>query len=323
MANKGQVILVTGGTGFAGSHLVEALIAHNYSNIHVTAFRDRASFLDKLIGPDHIHPLDLTDHQATSQLLAKLKPQQIYHLASLANVGQSFDKRQFLLETHLKLQLNLLDAIKQQTPQARMLSVGTALEYQASDQPLSENSPIGPSNPYALSKMIQDYLSYSYSQSEGLDIVRVRPFNHIGERQAPGFVISDFASRIVAIERGQSKQLKVGNLSAIRDFSDVKDIVEGYILLMEKGVSGEVYNLGSGVGYSIQQMLQMLIDQARVDIPLEIDDEKLRPVDLPLVVCNNKKIKNLGWTNHYQIADTLKRVLDWWRQQQQTAKKGK
>lgn len=316
MVNKSQTILITGGTGFAGSHLVEALIEQGYSNIHLTAFRDQPGFLDNLVGSDHIHALDLTDHQQTTDLLNKLKPQQIYHLASLANVGNSFKQQQFILETHLKLQLNILDAIKECCPHARLLSIGTALEYQTSDQALDENAQIGPNNPYALSKMIQDFLSYSYTQSENLDIVRVRPFNHIGERQSLGFAVSDFAHEIVKIEKGQSSPIKVGNLSAIRDLTDVKDMVRAYIILMNKGVRGEVYNVGSGIGYSMQEILNKLINLAGIEVQLEIDSKRLRPIDRPVLICDNKKIRNLGWETQYFIDTTLKRVLNWWREQE-------
>ncbi|NLG06443.1 MAG: NAD-dependent epimerase/dehydratase family protein [Candidatus Pacebacteria bacterium] len=315
MLDKKQTILITGGTGFAGSHLVEALLELGYSNIHVTAFRDQAGFLNDLLGNEHIHALDLTDHEQTKALLNKLQPQQIYHLASLANVGNSFKQQQFILETHLKLQLNILDAVKECCPKARLLSVGSALEYQDSDQKLDENAPLGPTNPYALSKMIQDFLSYSYSQSEKLDIVRVRPFNHIGERQALGFAVSDFAHEIVQIERGQSEVMKVGNLSTIRDLTDVKDVVRAYILLMNQGVSAEVYNVGSGIGYSMQEVLDKLIALAKVDIKLETDPALLRPSDRPILICDNKKIKNLAWDTQYSLDATLERVLNWWRKQ--------
>jgi GDP-4-dehydro-6-deoxy-D-mannose reductase len=323
MANKSHTILITGGTGFAGSHLVEALIEQGYSNIHLTSYRDEPGFLEDLIGGDHIHPLDLTDHQATINLFRKLKPQQIFHLASLANVGNSFKQQQFILDTHLKLQLNVLNAMKEHCPQARLLSIGTALEYQVSDQPLDENAPIGPNNPYALSKMIQDYLSYSYVQSEKLDIVRARPFNHIGERQALGFAISDFANEIVNIENGQSTAIKVGNLSAVRDLTDVKDMVEAYIILMTKGINGEVYNIGSGTGYSMENILKKLIDLAQIDVKLEIDPQRLRPIDRPVLICDNSKIKNLGWEIKHPIESTLTRVLNWWRHQAKKENKGK
>ena len=315
MTNKSQTILITGGTGFAGSHLVEALIEQGYSNIHLTSYRDRPGFLKDLIGDDHIHALDLTDHQATIELFKKLKPQQIYHLASLANVGNSFKQQQFILETHLNLQLNVLNAMKDYCPQARLLSIGSALEYQISNQPLAETAPIGPNDPYALSKMIQDYLSYSYVQSEKLDIVRARPFNHIGERQALGFAVSVFVNEIVTTENGHNPTIKVGNLAAVRDLTDVKDMVQAYIILMNQGVRGEVYNIGSGIGYRMEDILKKLIDLAKIKVELVIDPARLRPIDRPVLICDNSKIKNLGWQLQYSIEDTLTRVLNWWRAQ--------
>lgn len=315
MNNKNETILITGGTGFAGSHLVEALLDQGYNNIHLTAYRDQAGFLNDLIGSNHIHALDLTDHQATLDLFNNLQPQQIYHLASLANVGNSFQQQQFILETHLKLQLNVLTAMKEHCPQSRLLSIGTALEYQVSDQALDENAPIGPNNPYALSKMIQDYLSYSYTQSEKLDIVRARPFNHIGERQALGFAVSDFAHEIVQIETGHSSNIKVGNLSAMRDLTDVKDVVQAYIILMNQANTGEVYNIGSGYTYSMEDILYKLINLAQIKVEISVDPDRLRPIDRPVLICDNTKMKNLGWHTQYQIDDTLMRVLNWWRDQ--------
>lgn len=306
-------ILITGGTGFAGSHLVELLQRHGQNDVHVTAYKDAAGFVQDLVGEDHVHPLNLTDYEATKQLLESLRPDQIYHLASLASVGDSFDKTQFLLQMHTSLQLNLLEAVTQVVPHCRILSIGTALAYQRSEKAVDENSPLGPDNPYALSKLFQDLLSYTYTQSKKLDIVRARPFNHIGERQTPGFVVPDFAQQIIKIERGEQEKIQVGNLDAIRDFSDVKDVVAAYQLLMEKGNSGEAYNIGSGQGTSIQQVLQMLAQHSQVKIQISVDQSKIRPVDLKYLVCNNEKIKKLGWQPKYPLDQTLVRILDWWR----------
>jgi GDP-4-dehydro-6-deoxy-D-mannose reductase len=163
--------------------------------------------------------------------------------------------------------------------------------------------------------MIQDYLSYSYVQSEKLDIVRARPFNHIGERQALGFAVSDFANEIVNIENGHNPTIKVGNLAAVRDLTDVKDMVQAYIILMNQGVRGEVYNIGSGIGYRMEDILKKLIDLAKIKVELVIDPARLRPIDRPVLICDNSKIKNLGWQLQYSIEDTLTRVLNWWRAQ--------
>ena len=307
-------ILITGGTGFAGSHLLERLLELGEKDIHLTSYKGNDVFAEKLIPAEQIHQLDLTDYEATLDLIEELKPEEIYHLASLPNVGNSFEKRRALLNNHLNLQLNLLTAVKEASPNSKILSVGTAYVYENSEQALSETDPLGPSNPYATSKLIQDMLSYSFAESEDLNIVRVRPFNHIGERQAPGFAVSDFAMQIAKIEAGQQDKIMVGNLDTIRDFTDVKDMVEAYILIMEKGQKNEVYNIGSGQGYSIKDILDKLISLAKTDIIVETDQNKLRTVDLPYLVCNNEKVKNLAWQNKHSIDETLERVLNYWRE---------
>lgn len=308
-------ILITGGTGFVGSHLVEHLVAAGEQDIHVTAYRDAAGYVAQLIPAENIHQLNLTDYQATDQLLAQLAPEEIYHLASLANVGQSFDKIQFVLQTNLQLQLNLLEIVKNRVPQARLLSVGSALAYKSAEMPVNEEAVLGPDNPYALSKVIQDLLSYTMSRMADLDIVRALPFNHIGERQAAGFVVADFARAIAAIEKGQQDKLAVGNLETIRDFSDVKDVVAAYSLLMKKGQRGEAYNIGSGRGYQIKEILERLLTLAQRPIEVVSSSEKFRPVDQKYLVCNNEKIKNLGWQPQHQLDETLARILNWWREQ--------
>ncbi len=181
-----------------------------------------------------------------------MQPTQIYHLASFAYVGKSFDKAEELLNNNILLQLNLLAAVKEFSPQSRLLVIGSAEEYgiSLSDEeiPYDEDHKFRPINPYAVSKITQDMLAYVYYVSFGLDIVTVRPFNHIGERQSSDFAIPAFTNQVVAIERGEQEKLMVGNLTAIRDFTDVKDMMKAYIVAMNKGKKGEVYNIGSGTG---------------------------------------------------------------------------
>lgn len=306
-------ILITGGTGFAGSHLVELLKEKGLTKIQVTTYGSQSSYVSSLLPKNQIHPVDLTNPEQTSGLIAKIKPSQIYHLAALSAVGSSFEKTKSTIENNLLLQLNLLEAVRENSPPARILVIGSAMEYQPSVKPLSEIDPLGPTNPYGISKVIQDLLGLSYCRSYDLDIVRVRPFNHIGERQASGFVVSDFAQQIVKIERGQLKELVVGNLESIRDFTDVKDMVKAYYLLMESGKSGEVYNVGSGKGYTIQQILDLLVSAATTKIKIVVNKAMLRPSDNPKVIANNKKITTLGWKPTIPIEDTLKRVLNYYR----------
>lgn len=307
-------ILITGGTGFVASHLVEELYKQGERNIYLTSYRDQGEFVRKFVQANNIFQVNLTDYQATQDLIANLRPDEIYHLASLANVGDSFEKRKFILEMNTSLQLNLLDAIKNYAPNSRMLHVSTALVYEQSLQSLNENAKLGPDNPYALSKLIQDLMTESFARSEKLNIVRVRPFNHIGERQTLGFVVADLAAAIAKIEKGQQDAIMVGNLDSIRDFSDVKDVVDAYILLMAKGESGQVYNVGSGRGRSIREILNLLIAMSQKEIKVVLDQSKIRPVDLAYLVCNNEKISDLGWNPKHQLEETLERILNYWRE---------
>lgn len=306
-------ILITGGTGFVASHLVEELYQRGERSIHLTSYRDGGEFVRQFVDADNIHQINLTDYQATQDLIAEIKPDEIYHLASIANVGDSFEKRKAILETNTNLQLNLLEAMKNHVPSSKMLHVSTALVYEARNQAVDEQAILGPDNPYALSKLVQDMMVHFFTRSEKLNIVRVRPFNHIGERQVLGFVVADLAANIVKVEKGLAEAVSVGNLDSVRDFSDVKDIVDAYILLMEKGQSGEVYNLGSGKAYSIREILETLTSKATKEIKVEVDPNKIRPVDLPYLVCNNEKILKLGWQPKHQLTETLERILNYWR----------
>jgi GDP-4-dehydro-6-deoxy-D-mannose reductase len=315
--SNASTILITGGTGFAGSHLVEALLEENAKNIHVTSATGGRGYVHDLLPEEHIHQLDLTNVSETAELIRSLRPTQIYHLAAYAAVGNSFEKTQEVLDNNTQLQLSILEAVRHHSPTARVLVVGSAMEYDlvhANTTDISEETPLGPTSPYGVSKVIQDLLSYSYAQSYKLDVVRTRPFNHIGERQSAEFAVPAFAKQIVAIEQGKQSSLSVGNLDAIRDFTDVKDMMKAYIVLMEKGMSGEVYNIGSGQGYTMRQILDMLVEMAQVTIEVEVDPQKLRPLDVKRAVANSTKINQLGWKPTIPLKNTLVRILEYWRQ---------
>ncbi len=312
------VVLVTGGTGFAGSHLVELLLEKNITP-HVTTASERPSSIESRLPSDHIHLVDLTDQPATFSLFEKLKPTQVYHLAAFANVGSSFGQGQLVLENNLRLQLNVLEAGKETAPSARFLVVGSAMEYDTANPTattINELQPLGPISPYAVSKVIQDMLAYSYGYSYKMDVVRARPFNHTGERQTTDFAIPAFAKQIVAIERQQQEVLSVGNLDAVRDFTDVKDVVNAYMVLMNQGEAGQVYNIGSGQGYSMQEILDQLCQLSSSEVSVVHDPTKMRPLDVPKVIADITKIKQLGWEPQIPLNQTLKRVIEYWRQQQ-------
>ena len=309
-------ILITGGTGFAGSHLLEGLFSEGYTNVHVTSFSETPDHVSQILSTDNIHKLDLTNTESTASLIKKLQPQAIYHLAAFAFVGKSFEYSTAVFQNNITLQETLLKAVLLHAPQSRILTVGSAEEYGLSEDhelPMAENHPFRPVNPYAVSKVTQDLLAYAYSVSYDLDIVRVRPFNHIGERQTDDFVISSFAKQIALIERGQQSQLHVGNLNAVRDFSDVKDIAKGYITVMNHGLTKEVYNLGNGTGATIQSVLNQLIELSSTSINVVEDSSRLRPADIPTMIADITKVTALGWQPTIPLADSLQRVLEYWR----------
>jgi GDP-4-dehydro-6-deoxy-D-mannose reductase len=313
--NTQPTILITGGTGFAGTHLIEALQKKGYTNIHATHF-GKNTILPNTEGVA-FHQLDLTQAEDTLAVFEKVRPDHIYNLASFAAVSKSFERAAMLLQNNITLQLNVLQTMKRVSPTSRLLVIGSAEEYglvqQSDTQTIDESFPLNPDNPYGVSKVAQDLLANSYHIAYKLPIIRVRPFNHIGEHQVPDFVVPAFASQIASIEKNTQEKLMVGNLEAVRDFTDVKDMVQAYILLMEKGIPGEVYNVGTGKGWKIRQILDTLIQLANVPIQVEQDPNRLRPSDIPYFVANISKISALGWKPSIPIEQTLERILNEWR----------
>jgi len=310
-------ILITGGTGFAGSHLAELLLTTEPdATIHLTTLQKASDTLPDSIAQAKIHELDLTNFEQTQGLFSVVQPNEIYHLAAMAEVGGSFAQAAKITTVNMQLQLSVLSALQTITPSSRLLAVGSALEYGAvepSELPITETQPFRPLNPYAVSKVAQDLLGYAYAQSYGLQILRVRPFNHTGERQTTAFAIPAFAEQIVKLERESQAVLRVGNLAAIRDILDVKDVVRAYTTVMQQGVVGEVYNIGSGVGVSMQVILDGLLQLARVPITIEVDQARLRPADIPELRADISKISALGWQPEITRIETLTRILEFWR----------
>ncbi len=310
-------LLITGVSGFVGSHLAEALLS---------ALPDAEVWGCDLIGerrpyhPPALHVLsaDLRDPAATRRLVLECRPDRIYHLAGQASAGESWNNPWQTLETNLRGQVNLLEAVLARPIAPRILVVSSSEIYGRGPQPgqpVSETFPLCPENPYAVSKAAQDLLAQQYYISRQLDIVRVRPFNHIGPRQNRGFVVPAFASQIAAIEAGrQPPVVRVGNLSARRDITDVRDMVQAYHLALEFGQPGEAYNLGSGSSHSMQDLLTILLGFARVPISVEIDPQRLRPVDAPDIVCDLSKFRAAtGWAPRIPLEQSLRDVLDYER----------
>lgn len=308
--------LITGITGFAGSFLAEHLLTKGYQ-VSGTYLTDES--LKLLPNKDNytLYKLNLLDDSSTLNLVKQDKPEYIFHLAALTSPKNSFDNPKETFTNNVAAQINLLEALKKTGTSARTLIVSSAEVYglvKKEDLPIDEETPFNPTNPYAVSKLSQDYLGLQYSLSENLDIVRVRPFNHVGPRQAPHFVVSSFAKRIVEVEKGINKEMKVGNLTSKRDFCDVRDMVKAYELALDKGEKSDVYNLGSGRSYEISAILNMLIGLSKVEIKTEEDPSLMMPSDNPELVCDHTKFTNLtGWETQIPIEKTLEDTLEYWR----------
>lgn len=307
-------VLITGASGFVGSHLVELLSSGEYQ-LFGTVFGSTNEL--KGVGT---YSLDLTDKAATEQVIKEILPDWVFHLAALSSPAASFNDNNATLINNVVAQTNLLDALVKYAPHARVLIVGSAEEYgkvDPSNLPIDESCPMRPISPYAVSKITQDFMGLQYYLSYGLECIRVRPFNHVGERQAPAFVLSAFARQIALIEAGQQEPVMlVGNLSATRDFTDVKDMVKAYELALIKGLPGEVYNLGSEKEVVIADLLQMLLKQARVAIDIKQDPGKIKQADVPRLRANCRKFRQLtGWQAKIPLEETIERVLDYWRGQ--------
>lgn len=312
-------ILITGASGFAGGFLAEHLISKNEFEVFGTynseSSRDKSPLKDKI----QFHHVDLLNSQQVTELIEKIQPEHIYHLAAASPVGQSFTDPVQTMHTNIDSEINLLEAIKKVNKEGvRVIVVSSAQVYgfvKPEDLPVDEETALRPASPYAISKIAQDYLGYQYAISHKMHIIRVRPFNHIGPRQSLGFVVADFAKQIAEIEKGKiDAVIKVGNLEAKRDFTDVRDMVRAYAMLMEKGEMGEVYNIGSGKSESAKTILDMLLSLSSAQINIEVDQERLRPSDTPDIICDHTKLTQLtSWQPEIQLSQTLKDTLDYWR----------
>lgn len=313
--------LITGVTGFAGSFLAENLLNSGDYTVEGTYLTENSLVNISSIEKDlKLYKVDLNDKSETEKLINNSKPDFIFHLAALASAADSFKNPAEFISNNISGQVNILEAARAMDVLPKFLVVSSAEVYghvKQSDLPTGENAPLAPVNPYAVSKVAQDFLGLQYFLAYKMPVIRVRPYNHIGPRQAPVFVVSSFAKKISDIEKGKTEPvIKVGNLSAKRDFTDVKDVVEGYRLLLEKGEAGEIYNIGFGKSCTIKFILDTLLSFSKKEIKVEIDPSLIRPVDVPELLCDNSKIKKTtGWEPKIPIEQTLKEILEYWRSQ--------
>lgn len=312
-------VLITGVTGFAGSHLVEFLHSRGDCEIHgIYRWRSRMENIEHLTDLITLHECDLRDAMNTYDTIQRIRPDWIFHLAAQSFVPTSWVAPSESLSTNVMAQVNIFEAVRRLGLKTRIQLACSSEEYgmvYPEETPIKETNPLRPLSPYAVSKVAQDMLGYQYWMSWKVDSVRTRGFNHEGPRRGPVFVASDFAKQIADIEKGKKAPiLHVGNLEAKRDFTDVRDMVRAYVLALEKCEPGEVYNIASGSCWTIQALLDHLLSLTKVKIEVKEDPARLRPSDVPILLGDNSKfVKATGWQPTIKFEQTLSDMLEYWR----------
>lgn len=309
-------ILITGANGFVGGHLIRHLLATTPDHsITGTVYNQTSQNLPDI----QTVSIDLTDADATHALIEQVQPDVIYHLAAQSSPALSFKQPWATLEVNIKAQLNVLEACQKLNLKPHTIITSSAEIYgivKPEAMPLTEDHPLRPTSPYSLSKVTQDLMGLQYFLNYDIPVIRVRAFNHLGPGQNENFVAPAFALQIARIEAGlQQPIIRVGNLEAMRDFTDVRDIVRAYHLLAQHGQAGEAYNVASNTAYSIQQMLDGLLALTPHNIEVQLDPERLRPSDIPIIQGDCSKLRaQTGWEPTLDFEKTLRDVLDDCRQ---------
>jgi GDP-4-dehydro-6-deoxy-D-mannose reductase len=304
---------MTGATGFVGGYLKEFLKSRRL-DVWGTAYPEKPQQPLE----DNLFHLDIRSEKDVLTCIKRTKPDWVVHLAAVSNVRHSWERRKETFETNLLGTSNLFEAIRRYAPRARVLFVSSSDVYRtesSSKKALDENAEVLPMNPYAYTKLSGELLSEFYNRVENLDIVIARPFPHTGPGQSADFVCSDWAYQIARIEKEDEKsKIRVGDVSVQRDFTDVRDVVKAYTLLLENGKRGEIYNICSGKLYSLESILQLLLSFSSQSIEIRVDSQKLRKTEISVLLGDNRKIKSeLLWEPAIPMEQSLRELLDFWR----------
>jgi GDP-4-dehydro-6-deoxy-D-mannose reductase len=312
-------ILVTGINGFAGGHLAEALGSRSDADLFgIGRHPNWTSELRHLADRVRLFSCDLCDRSRLEELVRQIEPEQVFHLAGYANTGRSFKEVDQAWAGNLSATRCLYEAVERWGGRPRILFVGSGLIYGdlGPDQRAhDERSLLQPASPYAASKAAADLASFQYARALGMDIVRARPFNHLGPRQSAQFAVAHFAQQIAAIERGQQAPiLETGNLTSLRDLTDVRDTVQGYLLLMDRGRTAEAYNVATGQACSMRAVLDHLLSLAKVRIQIRQQAGLVRTAETSIICGDAAKLRNeTGWAPRFSLERTLADTLEYWR----------
>jgi GDP-4-dehydro-6-deoxy-D-mannose reductase len=302
-------VLVTGAGGFVGGHLVPSLEADGHEVVG-TGLDDQGE----------LRYLDVRYPERVDQVVAELKPDWVFHLAGQSSVSKSWKEPALTYEVNALGTHHLLEAINRHVPEARVHIAASSDEYgkvEPGQCPIDESAPLRPVSPYAVSRVTGEWIGRMFHESFGLRVVVTRGFMHTGPGQPPSFATADWARQIARAEAGKGEPVvRVGNLAIKREFGDVRDVVRAYRSVLKQGEPGEAYNVATGDPHELREVLDLLIELSTIDIRVEVDESKLRPIDFPVLYGDSGKLERLtGWKPAYRLEDTLADVLDYWRQQ--------
>ena len=302
-------VLIFGAGGFVGSYLCKEFLNNGY----------KVSGTDKGEGsalPSEVdfYRTDLMQANEVEKLIGQIQPDIIVNLAAISSVGASWNMPQTTMAINVIGALNIMEAARKSEKKPRILFVGSSEEYVISENPLDENTQLNANNPYGISKVTQEQFAKLYREQYGLKIYCVRPFNHTGIGQRDSFVLPSFCKQVAEIDKsGKDGKIQVGNLKVKRDFSHVKDIVRAYRMIVESDNCNQIYNVGSGNAYSLEDMLTYIIGLSNQNIEIEVDQNRIRPTDQPVICCNRSLIgKELGWEPQYNVYDALKEMYEYY-----------
>jgi len=306
--------LIIGGAGFVGAYLIHHLKEDLGHEVAVTKMPTERISSEGV----EIFDLNILVQEDIVQLFRKVRPDYIFYLAAQSSVSVSWKNPQLTIDVNVKGSVNVLEALRQLDYKPRVLLIGSGEEYghiRDGETPVGEDNVTRPGNIYAATKACQNMFGKIYADAYQLDVMMVRAFNHIGPNQAPLFVVADFCKQVAEIEAGKKEAvMKVGNLSAKRDFTDVRDVVRAYGQLIQQGKPGETYNIGSGHAIAIEDILKVILKNTTSDITVETDPQKLRPVDVPIIEADITKVTEAtGWMPQIPLEQTIRETLDYWR----------